>query len=73
LVTVFPSHPEQAWGQAVTLQLLPLSAKGRQAVYALEAEPILAEREREDVHTLLELVCKLRGPDLQRRMHAGGS
>ena len=44
--------------QAVTLQLLPAERKkGDKLVYALEAEPILAERERkeEDVHTLLEL------------------
>ncbi len=62
-------------GQAVTLQLPPANRdKGDKLVYALEAEPILAERERkeEDVHTLLELARKLEGLTRNVGMHAGG-
>ncbi|MDO9405681.1 MAG: DNA polymerase III subunit alpha [Polaromonas sp.] len=62
-------------GQAVTLQLLPAERKkSDKMVYALEAEPVLAEREakEEDVHTLLELARKLEGLTRNVGMHAGG-
>ena len=68
---LIPNKP----GQAVTLQLLPAERKkGDKLVYALEAEPILAERERkeEDVRTLLELARKLEGLTRNVGMHAGG-
>ncbi|QJC55822.1 DNA polymerase III subunit alpha [Polaromonas vacuolata] len=68
---LIPNKP----GQAVTLQLVPAERKkGDKLVYALEAEPILAERERkeEDVHTLLELARKLEGLTRNVGMHAGG-
>ena len=68
---LIPNKP----GQAVTLQLLPLERKKNdKLVYALEAEPMLAERERkeEDVHTLLELARKLEGLTRNIGMHAGG-
>ncbi|MBC7609036.1 MAG: DNA polymerase III subunit alpha, partial [Polaromonas sp.] len=68
---LIPNKP----GQAVTLQLLPLERKkSDKMVYALEAEPILAERERkeEDVHTLLDLARKLEGLTRNVGMHAGG-
>ena len=68
---LIPNKP----GQAVTLQLLPAERKKNdKMVYALEAEPILAERERkeEDVHTLLELARKLEGLTRNVGMHAGG-
>ncbi len=68
---LIPNKP----GQAVTLQLLPLERKKNdKLVYALEAEPILAERERkeEDVHTLLALARKLEGLTRNIGMHAGG-
>ena len=68
---LIPNKP----GQAVTLQLLPAERKkSDKLVYALEAEPMLAERERkeEDVHTLLELARKLEGLTRNVGMHAGG-
>ena len=68
---LIPNKP----GQAVTLQLVPLERnKSDKMVYALEAEPILAERERkeEDVHTLLVLARKLEGLTRNIGMHAGG-
>ncbi|MEO6017829.1 MAG: DNA polymerase III subunit alpha [Polaromonas sp.] len=68
---LIPNKP----GQAVTLQLLPAERKkSDKMVYALEAEPLLAERERkeEDVHTLLELARKLEGLTRNVGMHAGG-
>ncbi len=68
---LIPNKP----GQAVTLQLLPAERnKNDKLVYALEAEPMLAERERkeEDVHTLLELARKLEGLTRNVGMHAGG-
>ena len=68
---LIPNKP----GQAVTLQLLPEHRdKNDKTVYALEAEPILAERERkeEDVRTLLELARKLEGLTRNVGMHAGG-
>lgn len=68
---LIPNKP----GQAVTLQLPPAERKKNdKMVYALEAEPILAERERkeEDVHTLLVLARKLEGLTRNVGMHAGG-
>ncbi len=68
---LIPNKP----GQAVTLQLLPAERKKNdKMVYALEAEPMLAERERkeEDVHTLLDLARKLEGLTRNVGMHAGG-
>jgi DNA polymerase-3 subunit alpha len=68
---LIPNKP----GQAVTLQLVPADRKKNdKMVYALEAEPILAEREskEEDVHTLLELARKLEGLTRNIGMHAGG-
>ena len=68
---LIPNKP----GQAVTLQLVPADRKKNdKMVYALEAEPILAEREskEEDVHTLLELARKLEGLTRNVGMHAGG-
>ncbi|MBC7719009.1 MAG: DNA polymerase III subunit alpha [Chitinophagaceae bacterium] len=68
---LIPNKP----GQAVTLQLPPAERKkSDKLVYALEAEPLLAERERkeEDVHTLLELARKLEGLTRNVGMHAGG-
>ncbi|MDO9401873.1 MAG: DNA polymerase III subunit alpha [Polaromonas sp.] len=68
---LIPNKP----GQAVTLQLPPPDRdKNDKLVYALEAEPILAERERkeEDVRTLLELARKLEGLTRNVGMHAGG-
>ena len=68
---LIPNKP----GQAVTLQLIPADRnKNDKLVYALEAEPILAERERkeEDVRTLLELARKLEGLTRNVGMHAGG-
>ncbi len=68
---LIPNKP----GQAVSLQLVPADRKkGDKLVYALEAEPILAEREskEEDVHTLLVLARKLEGLTRNVGMHAGG-
>ncbi|MEO5661638.1 MAG: DNA polymerase III subunit alpha, partial [Polaromonas sp.] len=68
---LIPNKP----GQAVTLQLVPADRKKNdKMVYALEAEPMLAEREskEEDVHTLLELARKLEGLTRNVGMHAGG-
>ena len=68
---LIPNKP----GQAVTLQLLPAERdKNDKMVYALEAEPLLAERERkeEDVRTLLELARKLEGLTRNVGTHAGG-
>ena len=68
---LIPNKP----GQAVTLQLVPAERKkGDKLVYALEAEPVLAEREakEEDVHTLLALARKLEGLTRNVGMHAGG-
>jgi DNA polymerase III subunit alpha len=68
---LIPNKP----GQAVTLQVPPAVRDGSEkAIYALEAEPMLAERERreEDVHTLLELARKLEGLTRNVGMHAGG-
>jgi DNA polymerase-3 subunit alpha len=69
---LIPNKP----GQAVSLQLPPpdRDKKNDKVVYALEAEPILAEREskEEDVRTLLELARKLEGLTRNVGMHAGG-
>jgi DNA polymerase III subunit alpha len=68
---LIPNKP----GVSVTLQLLPEHRKkGDKTVYAIEAEPILAERERkeEDVATLLALARKLEGLTRNVGMHAGG-
>jgi DNA polymerase-3 subunit alpha len=68
---LIPNKP----GQPVTLQLPPADRDpGDKMVYAMEAEPILADRERkeEDVRTLLELARKLEGLTRNVGMHAGG-
>ncbi|WP_092004406.1 DNA polymerase III subunit alpha [Polaromonas sp. OV174] len=67
---LIPNKP----GQAVTLQLPPPGGGSGKLVYAMEAEPVLAEREanEEDVHTLLELARKLEGLTRNVGMHAGG-
>ena len=68
---LIPNKP----GVAVTLQLPPADRKkDDKLVYAIEAEPMLAEREakEEDVHTLLELARKLEGLTRNIGMHAGG-
>ena len=68
---LIPNKP----GVSVTLQLPPPGrAKDDKTVYASEAEPILAERERneDEVKTLLELARKLEGMTRNIGMHAGG-
>jgi DNA polymerase-3 subunit alpha len=68
---LIPNKP----GVAVTLQRPPADKKkDDKLVYAIEAEPILAEREakEEDVRTLLELARKLEGMTRNIGMHAGG-
>ncbi|MGI9132888.1 MAG: DNA polymerase III subunit alpha, partial [Rhodoferax sp.] len=68
---LIPNKP----GVAVTLQLPPAERKkDDKLVYAVEAEPLLAEREakEEDVKTLLELARKLEGMTRNVGMHAGG-
>ena len=68
---LIPNKP----GISVTLQLPPPGrAKDDKTVYASEAEPILAERERneDEVKTLLELARKLEGMTRNVGMHAGG-
>ncbi|MDB5932056.1 MAG: polymerase alpha subunit, partial [Polaromonas sp.] len=67
---LIPNKP----GVAVTLQLPPPGGGSGKLVYAMEAEPLLAERERqeEDVRTLLELARKLEGLTRNVGMHAGG-
>ena len=68
---LIPNKP----GVAVTLQLPPPDRKkDDKLVYAVEAEPLLAEREarEEDVRTLLELARKLEGMTRNIGMHAGG-
>ncbi len=68
---LIPNKP----GVSVTLQLPPSDRKkDDKTVYASEAEPILAEREKkeEDVKTLLELARKLEGMTRNVGMHAGG-
>ncbi|MBC7918709.1 MAG: DNA polymerase III subunit alpha, partial [Rhodoferax sp.] len=68
---LIPNKP----GTNVTLQLPPTDGKkSDKYIYAVEAEPILAEREakEEDVKTLLELARKLEGMTRNVGMHAGG-
>ena len=68
---LIPNKP----GTNVTLQLPPTDGKkSDKYVYAVEAEPILAEREakEEDVKTLLEMARKLEGMTRNIGMHAGG-
>jgi DNA polymerase-3 subunit alpha len=68
---LIPNKP----GISVTLQLPPPGrAKDDKMVYATEAEPILAERERneDEVKTLLVLARKLEGMTRNVGMHAGG-
>ena len=68
---LIPNKP----GTNVTLQLPPTDGKKNDKyVYAVEAEPILAEREakEEDVKTLLEMARKLEGMTRNIGMHAGG-
>ena len=68
---LIPNKP----GVSVTLQLPPPGRKkDDKTVYATEAEPILAERERneDEVKTLLELARKLEGMTRNVGMHAGG-
>ncbi len=68
---LIPNKP----GISVTLQLPPPGRKkDDKTVYASEAEPILAERERteDEVKTLLELARKLEGMTRNVGMHAGG-
>ncbi len=68
---LIPNKP----GVSVSLQLPPADRKkDDKTVYALEAEPILAEREskEEDVKILLELARKLEGLTRNVGMHAGG-
>ena len=62
-------------GVSVSLQLPPVGRKSDdKTVYAVEAEPVLAEREsrEEDVKLLLELARKLEGLTRNVGMHAGG-
>ena len=68
---LIPNKP----GVSVSLQLPPPDRKkDDKTVYAVEAEPLLAEREakEEDVKTLLELARKLEGLTRNVGMHAGG-
>jgi DNA polymerase-3 subunit alpha len=68
---LIPNKP----GVSVSLQLPPVERKADdKTVYAIEAEPLLAERERreEDVKVLLELARKLEGMTRNVGMHAGG-
>ncbi len=68
---LIPNKP----GLSVSLQLPPADRKkDDKTIYAIEAEPILAEREskEEDVRTLLELARKLEGMTRNVGMHAGG-
>ena len=68
---LIPNKP----GTNVTLQLPPTDGKKNDKyIYAVEAEPVLAEREakEDDVKTLLELARKLEGMTRNVGMHAGG-
>ncbi|TSA11984.1 MAG: DNA polymerase III subunit alpha [Comamonadaceae bacterium] len=68
---LIPNKP----GVSVSLQLPPVGRKSDdKTVYAVEAEPVLAERENreEDVKLLLELARKLEGLTRNVGMHAGG-
>ncbi|MCM3565166.1 DNA polymerase III subunit alpha [Hydrogenophaga intermedia] len=62
-------------GMSVTLQYPPVPKKeGDKNNYALEMEPVLAERvqKEEDVKNLIELAQKLEGMTRNVGMHAGG-
>jgi DNA polymerase-3 subunit alpha len=68
---LIPNKP----GMSVTLQYPPDPKKeGDKNNYAIEMEPILAERieKEEDVKTLIELAQKLEGMTRNIGMHAGG-
>ncbi|AGX88567.1 DNA polymerase III subunit alpha [Candidatus Symbiobacter mobilis] len=68
---LIPNKP----GVAVTLQKPPAKRDpDDKLVYAVEAEPLLAQREEkeEDVRTVLELARKLEGLTRNVGMHAGG-
>ena len=68
---LIPNKP----GLNVTLRLPPNPKKeGDKYTYALEAEPILAERfeKEEDVKNLIEMAQKLEGMTRNIGMHAGG-
>ncbi len=68
---LIPNKP----GMSVTLQYPPSPKKeGDKNNYAIEMEPILAERieKEEDVKTLIELAQKLEGMTRNIGMHAGG-
>ena len=68
---LIPNKP----GMSVTLQYPPEPKKeGDKNNYAIEMEPILAERieKEEDVKTLIELAQKLEGMTRNIGMHAGG-
>ncbi len=68
---LIPNKP----GMSVTLQYPPNPKKeGDKNNYAIEMEPILAERieKEEDVRTLIELAQKLEGMTRNIGMHAGG-
>ncbi len=68
---LIPNKP----GMSVTLQYPPVPKKeGDKNNYAIEMEPILAERiqKEEDVKTLIELAQKLEGMTRNIGMHAGG-
>ncbi|MFZ4286491.1 DNA polymerase III subunit alpha [Variovorax sp. HJSM1_2] len=68
---LIPNKP----GMSVTLQYPPeVKKEGDKNNYAIEMEPVLAERIRteEDVKTLIELAQKLEGMTRNIGMHAGG-
>ena len=68
---LIPNKP----GMSVTLQYPPKPKKeGDKNNYAIEMEPILAERieREEDVRTLIEMAQKLEGMTRNIGMHAGG-
>jgi len=68
---LIPNKP----GMSVTLQYPPVPKKeGDKNNYAIEMEPILAERieKEDDVRTLIELAQKLEGMTRNIGMHAGG-
>ncbi|MBS7351074.1 MAG: DNA polymerase III subunit alpha, partial [Comamonas sp.] len=68
---LIPNKP----GLSVTLRYPPAEKKpGDKYTYAIEAEPILAERieQEEDVKNLIEMAQKLEGMTRNIGMHAGG-
>ena len=71
LSKLIPNKP----GTSVSLQTPPTPKdKDDKTIYAIEAEPILAERiqKEEDVRTLIEMAQKLEGMTRNVGMHAGG-